>query len=232
MNCGYSDPDSTTEPLKLREKDEPYRYRTQLYEYVTNQIDLYNKEVLEVGCGRGGGMAHLAGRYPMRKITGVDLSKVAVEWCRVYHHLDNGEFLQGRAEALPLNNESMDVVMNVESSHCYADMKKFVAEVYRVLKPEGYFTFCDLRTPSGVEEIKNIFIQAGFNIVYEEQIDTQVVHALDLVYEQRRQELNNKVPKLWRNVMRDFAGLKGSALYNKLKQGELQYVHFLMQKPK
>lgn len=232
MNYGYSDPDSSTTPIKLKEQDERYRYPIQLYEYVIRKVDLHNKEVLEVGCGRGGGMAHLARRYPVRKITGVDLSRVAIEWCRQYHHIANGEFLQGRAEALPLNNECVDVVINVESSHCYADMKKFVAEVYRVLKPEGYFTFCDLRTPSGVDEIKNTFTQAGFDIVYEEQINTQVVHALDLVYEQRRHELNNKVQKMWRRVMRDFAGLKGSALYNKLKQGKLQYVHFLMQKPR
>ena len=230
MNYGFADPDSTTPPTKLREQDEPYRYPIQLYEYVTSRIDLQDKAVLEVGCGRGGGMTHLARNYPIRKITGVDLSKVAIEWCHHHHHIASCEFLQGRAEALPLNDACVDVAINVESSHCYTDMKKFVAEIYRVLKPEGVFTFCDFRTPPGVDEIKHTFRKAGFDIVYENQINTQVVYALDLVYDQRYRELNSTVPKLWRPVMRDFAALKGSAVYNKFRQGKLQYVHFLMQK--
>ncbi|MDH5326450.1 MAG: methyltransferase domain-containing protein [Gammaproteobacteria bacterium] len=230
MNYGYADPVATGSPLKLKEQDEPYRYPIQLYEYVTNRVDLQNKDVLEVGCGRGGGMKHLAGAYPLHKITGVDLSKIAVAWCRQHHRLPNAEFLQGRAEDLPLNDHSVDLVINVESSHCYADMSKFVNEVFRVLRPDGIFTFCDLRTPGGVDEVKSLFQKAGFDIIYEEQINQQVVRALDLVYEQRKRELQYAVPKIWRKVMRDFAALKGSSVYNKFRQGELQYVHYLMQK--
>ena len=230
MNYGFADPDGTTSPTKLREQDEPYRYPIQLYEYVTSRIDLRDKEILEVGCGRGGGMTHLARNYPIRKITGVDLSTAAIQWCQQYHHIASCTFLQGRAEAVPLDDASVDIAINVESSHCYSDMKKFVSEIYRVLKPGGFFTFCDLRTAPGVDEIKEIFADSGFNTVYNEQINTQVVHALDLVYEQRNRELNSTVPKFWRPVMRDFAALKGSAVYNKFKHGELQYVHLLMQK--
>ena len=49
------------------------------------------------------------------------------------------------AESLPLGDASVDVLVNVESSHCYGNFQKFIAEVHRVLKVGGVFLFADFR---------------------------------------------------------------------------------------
>merc|ERR1719335_1617700 len=46
---------------------------------------------------------------------------------------------------LPFADGSMDVVLCIESSHCFADFERFLAEVRRVLRPGGRFSLADLR---------------------------------------------------------------------------------------
>ena len=50
-------------------------------------------------------------------------------------------FYRGESEKLnevqEIHEESVDVVINVESSHCYGNFKEFVKQVDRVLKPGG-----------------------------------------------------------------------------------------------
>merc|ERR1719460_1375102 len=48
-------------------------------------------------------------------------------------------FVQGDAENLPFPDASFDIVVNVESSHTYPHFDRFVAEVRRVLRPNGRF---------------------------------------------------------------------------------------------
>ena len=63
----------------------------------------------------------------------------------------NLSFKVGDSENIPLEKSSVDIVINVESSHCYGSFSGFLKEVSRVLRPGGRFLFCDFR-PS--EEIK------------------------------------------------------------------------------
>lgn len=70
------------------------------------------------------------------KITGVD---------KIISQNKINEIVQGIATNLPFTSRSYDIVLNVESSHLYSDMNKFLEEVCRVLKPGGYFCWSDLR---------------------------------------------------------------------------------------
>ncbi len=42
-------------------------------------------------------------------------------------------------------------MINIESSHCYGSMTRFLSEVSRVLRPNGYLLLADLRGTDGVE---------------------------------------------------------------------------------
>jgi len=61
----------------------------------------------------------------------------------MYENISNLEFRTGDASNLPVENESVDLVVNVESSHCYPDFTAFIREVERVLKPGGHFMYTD-----------------------------------------------------------------------------------------
>jgi len=47
--------------------------------------------------------------------------------------------LDGIAENLPLENEKFDLVLMITTLCFLDDVKKAFSEVYRILKPEGYF---------------------------------------------------------------------------------------------
>src|SRR4051794_29927493 len=62
MNYGYAPLDPGAAVPALRPEDEKDRYCIQLYHHVASACDLRGKDVLEVGCGRGGGASYVA-RY-------------------------------------------------------------------------------------------------------------------------------------------------------------------------
>lgn len=51
---------------------------------------------------------------------------------------------------MPFSSQSFDIILNVESSHLYTNINEFLNEVYRVLKPNGYFCWSDLRQKNEV----------------------------------------------------------------------------------
>ncbi len=71
------------------------------------------------------------------------------------------------------------------------------------------------------------FESAGLKILQEECINGPVVRALDRVFEKRAQRIEERVPKFWRRLFRDFAGLKESAMYNMPRDGRLRYLKLL-----
>jgi ubiquinone/menaquinone biosynthesis C-methylase UbiE len=99
-------------------------------------------DVLEIGSGRGGGAAYLAHRLAPRRLAGLDVSAAATALARRRHgSVPPLEYRQGDAEALPFGVETFDLVLNVESAHCYASIPRFLAEVHRVLRPGGELLF-------------------------------------------------------------------------------------------
>jgi len=231
MNYGFAHGQGEVAGLELDSADEPFRYPIQLYHHVVQSIALEGKDVLEVGCGRGGGAAFLARYHRPGTLLGVDLSSEAIAWCRERHVLPGVAFREGQAEALPCSDSVADVVVNVESSHCYADMSGFLSEVARVLRPGGHFAFCDLRTAAGWERLRPEFDAAGLEILQEECINGPVVRALDLVFEERTRRIEERVPRFWRRLFRDFVGLKETAMYNMLRDGRMRYVKLLARRP-
>ena len=226
MNYGFAD---GRNGIELAQADEPFRYPIQLYHHVVQPLVLEGKDVLEVGCGRGGGAAFLARYHSPKTLIGVDLSPEAIAWCRRRHVLEGVEFREGQAEALPCADSTVDVVVNVESSHCYRSMTGFLTEVARVLRPGGHFAFCDLRTAKGWEGLFPLFESAGLKILQEECVNGPVVQALDLVFENRGRQIEEQVPRFWRRLFRDFAGLKESVMYNMLRDGRLRYLKLQVQ---
>ena len=156
MNYGYHSPSLE---LKLNEEDEIERYPIQLYSFIANQAEIIDKNILEIGSGRGGGASWIAKSLHPSSLIGVDFSSEAVSLCHNwYNHQKNLRFIEGNAENLPFKNSSFDVVYNVESSHCYGNMSKFVEEVFRVLREGGSFYWTDFRDDKSMQSTNQIFL--------------------------------------------------------------------------
>ncbi len=93
--------------------------------------------ILEIGCGIGTVVAHFAGRG--FNIIGTDISKEAISYGKKKY--PNARLEVQPAESLPYNNECFDVVLSFDLFEHIAEIDKHISEVYRVLKPDGYYLF-------------------------------------------------------------------------------------------
>jgi ubiquinone/menaquinone biosynthesis C-methylase UbiE len=95
-----------------------------------------NKTVLDVASGEGYGSAILA--RTARHVTGIDLSEAAVAHARTtYNTKRNLDFRVGDIAALALEAQSIDVVVCFETIESVDDPCTAIAEIRRVLKPDG-----------------------------------------------------------------------------------------------
>ena len=110
MNYGYADAAPRGKKLKLESADENNRYCIQLYHHIASTISLRGLDVLEVGCGRGGGSSYIMRYLKPRSITGIDFSKKAIKFCKEYYSAKGLSFYEADAESLPFDNEKFDVI--------------------------------------------------------------------------------------------------------------------------
>lgn len=229
MNYGYH-PLSSSVPIPLKEEEEKDRYMIQLYHQVASAVDLKDKDVVEVGSGRGGGASHIKRYLHPKTVTGIDYSKNAIKFSKEHHLVEGLTFMHGDAENLPLANESVDVIVNVESSHCYGSMKKFVEQVHRVLRPGGHFLFADLRTSEEIAVLDKTFSDAGFDVLKKELISKEVVNAMDAFHEFKLAFFQKMVKGWLRKPLNDFAGVKGSNIHTELSNGKMVYYQYVLRK--
>ncbi len=110
--------------------------------------------VLDAGCGVGGTALHLA-RTAGCSVTGVNINRMQLEMAR----RKAAEAGLGRridfqyadcSLNLPFSDNSIDVVVNIESACHYGDRGKFLQEASRVLKPSGKIVAMDWMARDGL----------------------------------------------------------------------------------
>ncbi len=231
MNYGYADIDPGAPPLVLDEADIVHRYWIQLYHHVASAVELDGRQVLEVGCGRGGGTAYIARYLRPKTLIGVDFADRAIRFCANQYLLDGVTFLGGEADTLPFAEHSFDSVINVESSHSYTSMEQFIGEVYRVLRPGGYFLYADFRRVVMIDRLRQQLTNGGFILLAERMITPNVVRALDLDNDRKLDLIQRHVPRLLTKSFMRFAAIRGTELYEGFRTGQLDYRSFVLQKP-
>jgi SAM-dependent methyltransferase len=230
MNYGYRAPeaDGALPPLPLEAADEDDRSCIQLYDVVARGAPIAGRELLEVGCGRGGGAAYVARRLDARRVVAVDLSPRAVALCRRRFAHPRLSFQVGDAERLPFGDASFDVVLNVESSHCYGHFDAFLREARRVLRPDGHLAHADFRPRAGVAAWRASLLAAGFAVEAERDLRPGVVAALDADDTHKRSLITRLVDRPLAGIFGEFAALRGSGLHAALRGGEFEYRAFVL----
>jgi ubiquinone/menaquinone biosynthesis C-methylase UbiE len=104
--------------------------------------------VLDVGCGAGHlsfAVAAKAGAVVASDLSPEMLAAVAAEAKR--RGLDNLVTQRASAEALPFADASFDAVCTRFSAHHWADLRRGISEMHRVLKPGGRLIVIDVVAP-------------------------------------------------------------------------------------
>jgi SAM-dependent methyltransferase len=96
-----------------------------------------DRAVLDAGCGVGYGAAHLA--EVAASVVGVDRDEGAIAYARERYARSNVEFRAADLLDLDLEDGSFDVVCSFETIEHLEDVDAFLAEVVRVLRPDGVF---------------------------------------------------------------------------------------------
>lgn len=224
MNYGWTGDDDASAP-------DTDRLCAQLYQRTLGEVKLAGRDVLEVGCGRGGGSAWMASRLAPASVTGVDISPRAIAFCKRFHTEEGLTFQTADAEDLPFEDASFDVILNVESSHCYGDCEKFLAEVHRVLRPGGWFCWADVWATSRVEDMLRRLDQTGMTPVAAADLTDGVLRALELASPAKEAMLSRSVPRLLHPLFRPFMGLRGTSFHRGLSSGALGYFCRVYRKP-
>jgi len=233
MNYGFVPPANDSAPaLSLEGTDESDRLCIQLYHRVASATELLGREVLEVGSGRGGGASFLARYHRPTQMTGVDFSPTAVALSDKRHAgIANLAFRTGDAEALPFPDASFDVVVNVESSHCYGHVDKFFAEAARVLRPGGWFLYTDFRGAADMTALHGLLAaQPAWTQVAHEDITAAVADALQADDERKRALIREFISPSFQPLFGEFAGLVGGQMYNGFRSREILYHRFAFRK--
>ncbi|WP_428538466.1 glycoside hydrolase family 99-like domain-containing protein [Rhodopila sp.] len=95
----------------------------------------HDKDVLDIASGEGYG-SHLLGQTA-HSVIGVDADDGAVSFANHNYLSDRVSFKTGIAQALPITDASIDVVVSYETLEHFTDHDAFAAEVRRVLRPGG-----------------------------------------------------------------------------------------------
>ncbi len=91
--------------------------------------------LLDVGCGHGASVTYLRARFPDWRISGLDADP---SLCR------EGICEIGRAEALPVPDQSLDVILMECSLSRIGRPQQALAEALRALRPDGWLLISDM----------------------------------------------------------------------------------------
>ena len=133
--------------------------------------DQRRTNVLDLACGTGRFLASIMDAFPRLQASGLDLSPAYSEHSRdqvkAWPHV---EILEGQAEAMPLEDDSQDLITCIYLFHELPPrIRSLVAkEVARVLKPGGKFIFADSLQLGDTPELDGLleYFPEGFHEPY------------------------------------------------------------------
>ncbi len=111
-------------------------------------------DAVDVGCGRGMAIMHLAERFPRSCFVGYDFSQDAIEWANTQvqrRGLSNSRFEVHDAAKLS-DDSRFDIVFAFDAIHDQIDPHAMLAGIHRMLKDGGLFLAQDIRSSSHLEK--------------------------------------------------------------------------------
>lgn len=110
-------------------------------------------QILDLCCGSGQATHFLVDRLAQSgtgsgQVTGLDASVRSLD--RARQNVPAAKFVEGFAEELPFPDRSFDLVHTSVALHEMQpnQLREILQQVYRVLKPNGVFTFVDFHQPT------------------------------------------------------------------------------------
>ena len=143
--------------------------------------------ILDVGCGSGRLLRAASMYWPKAQLIGVDPADGMIEVARQLN--PTATFLSGTAEALPLPDASVNLVISTLSFHHWHDQAAGVRDIARVLRPHGYFLLADVSAPAWIakvithdrfldrKSVKDFFRKANLDLLVQQPVFSNFIVA-------------------------------------------------------
>jgi ubiquinone/menaquinone biosynthesis C-methylase UbiE len=149
-------------------------------------IELLNivqgESVLELGCGAGYAMKLILDQTLVEQVVGLDLSPTIIRSATIRNknavNANRAKLVQANVNKLPFEDGHFDRVFSIHTIYFWDDLSETLSEIYRVLKPGGYFiiTLCDGKDDEIWEGIKSMIEERLIPIAKENRfIDVALI---------------------------------------------------------
>lgn len=143
--------------------------------------ELCAEEITDLGCGGGRNAAELMRRYPAAHVTAVDYSPLSVETARQYNQekivAGRCTVRQGDVSALTLPSGRYDLATAFETIYFWPGLEQCFTQVYRILKPGGWFLVCNESDGTDAAGLKFEKIIDGMKTYTDDQIESALKSA-------------------------------------------------------
>lgn len=193
-----------------------------LLKEVIEGVEFENKDLLDISCGRNGNLSYIEKMYNLRNIYGVDISDEAIKFSVSRKKDDSISYFVADAENLPFRGDQFDIVLNIESSGAYFDLKKFATNVYNVLRVGGYFLFAGVLPKVKHESFLDYLKSLGFIVKDKKDITQNILLSREYYSEVEFDLLASK--DLQNNhELKETLATPDSQMYKLLENDKFQY---------
>ncbi|MBW4553632.1 MAG: methyltransferase domain-containing protein [Aphanocapsa sp. GSE-SYN-MK-11-07L] len=150
-----------------------------LHRYLAALEFVKDKTVMDIACGEGYGSSILS-EYA-QSVLGVDINRECIDHAKKRYENSKLEFLVASCEKIPINAQSIDVVISFETIEHHDKHEAMIEELKRVLKPDGL-----------------IIISSPNRLVYSDQPNNHnPFHVKELYFDEFRNLLNKNFENLY-----------------------------------
>lgn len=130
-------------------------------------------KALDIGCGMGATVDYLQNKMGIYA-RGIDPSQLLIKLGKEKFNLDLD---LGKGEDLPYEDNYFDIVFTECTLSLMDDYRQTLKEIYRILKPEGYYIISDVygRKPEYINDLKKMEIQSCLRNLFDLEILSQEI---------------------------------------------------------
>ncbi len=142
-------------------------------QHIMRLVSIYDRTVLEIGCGTGRITFPLA--EIARKITAIDIDIKAIEDARKRNRFENVTFLVGNIETTQLG-QKFDVILSTWMGYVYLnDIPKVISNISSHLKDDGVFLLCSGSPIDEYNHIVDLLVEDNIkSISFYEKLENQL----------------------------------------------------------
>ena len=211
MNYGYADLNQHGYPLSpknLLPLHSEWYYQANLYIYLLSLIKpTYKDNILDIGCGNGGGTSVYQEYYDFNKVVGIDINKDYIDFCK--NSYPKIKFLEQNILYNNLPNNFFNIITGIQIiesfNNSFNTLNLLFQQLKRILSLKGTLLLTIHQYNNNIDGfliLKKALKNNNLNILKEIDISKNVSSALNIdLHKHHNQNLYNITRKAYKDML-------------------------------